>query len=401
MENIKDILKSIEKARKSKFYSEKLKDYQITSIEDFKKIPLTTKDELRNSKPYELLSVGIEEIYEYHESFGTTGQPVTSWYTEKDMITSGTQINESPINFNKNDVVIMRFPYAISVPAHIFSVAMHQKGATIVPVSKASAITPYPRVINLLKKLDATIIACNPYEALLLSDVCKKMGYDPKADFPMLRAICVAGEMLTVSNKKRIEEIWGVEVYNFYGSTETANIATSCEYGKLHVSDDYYLEVLDETTKEEVNEGERGILCVTQLNNEAFPLIRYDIQDIVEIHESSCTCGRSNKIMIHHGRLDDIIKVNDDYCTMYEFQQILLSSNEIPIDSYFRINITSEEVIIYVEADKDTLLMEKSVELELPFPYKVIFVKKNSLENIDMLLKITESKKANYFINNI
>ncbi|MGL5085471.1 MAG: phenylacetate--CoA ligase family protein, partial [Clostridium sp.] len=334
-----DILKSIEKAKKSKFYTEKLKGYEIKSMKEFKKIPLTTKDELRNAKPYDLLSVDIKEVYEYHESFGTTGQPVTSWYTEKDMTTSGIQINESAINFNEKDIVIMRFPYAISVPAHIFSVAMHQKRATIVPVSKASAITPYPRVINLLKKLDATIIACNPYEALLLSDVCKKMGYDPKNDFKMLRAICVAGEMLTPSNKKRIEEVWGVEVYNFYGSTETANIATSCEYGNLHVSDDYYLEVLDEKTKEEVKEGERGMLCVTQLNNEACPLIRYDIQDIVEIHESNCKCGRKNKIMIHHGRLDDIIKVKDNYCTMYEFQQIILGNKEIPVDSYFRIKV--------------------------------------------------------------
>ncbi|MGL5354733.1 MAG: hypothetical protein ACRDA5_15680 [Clostridium sp.] len=72
MENIKDILKSIEKAKNSKFYNEKLKGYQITSIEDFRKIPLTTKEELRNSKPYELLSVDIEDVYEYHESFGTT-----------------------------------------------------------------------------------------------------------------------------------------------------------------------------------------------------------------------------------------------------------------------------------------------------------------------------------------
>ncbi|MGL5354732.1 MAG: phenylacetate--CoA ligase family protein [Clostridium sp.] len=314
------------------------------------------------------------------------------------MITSGIQINESPINFNKKDIVIMRFPYAISVPAHIFSVAIHQKGAAIVPVSKASAITPYPRVINLLKKLDGTIIACNPNEAFLLSDVCKKMGYDPKSDFQSLRALCVAGEMLTASQKKRLEKVWGVEVFNFYGSTETGNIATSCEYGNLHISDDYYLEVLDEKTKEQVKPGKRGMLCVTQLNNEALPLIRYDIRDIVEIHESNCSCGRKNKIMIHHGRLDDIIKVNDDYCTMYEFQEILLASKEIPIDSYFRIKVTNEEVLIYVEIGEESLLGERNIELKLPFSYKVIFVEKNSLENIDRLLEITESKKANYFI---
>lgn len=398
MDNINNLLNSIGKAKKSKFYNEKLKEYKINSIEDFRKIPLTKKEELRNSKPYDLLSVDIEDVYEYHESFGTSGQPVTSWYTEKDMITSGIQINESPINFNKKDLVIMRFPYAISVPAHIFSVAIHQKGAAIVPVSRASAITPYPRVVNLLKKLDATIIACNPYEAFLLSDVCKKMGYDPKKDFPMLRAICVAGEMLTPNHKKRIEKVWGVEVYNFYGSTETGNIATSCEYGNLHVSNDYYLEVLDKETGEEVKSGEKGILCITQLNNEALPLIRYDLQDIVEIHESNCKCGRSNKIMIHHGRLADIIKVNDDYCTMYEFQEILLANKEIPIDSYFRIKVTDEEVLIYIEQDEEALLMERSIKLNLPFPYKVIFVNKNSLENIDRLLEITEAKKANYFI---
>ncbi|MBC7190472.1 phenylacetate--CoA ligase, partial [Candidatus Aerophobetes bacterium] len=72
------------------FYQKKfdevgLKPHHIKTLDDLKKIPFTTKDELREGYPFGLFCAPLEEIVEFHISSGTTGKPVVDGYTRKDI----------------------------------------------------------------------------------------------------------------------------------------------------------------------------------------------------------------------------------------------------------------------------------------------------------------------------
>lgn len=94
----------------------------------------------------------MDKIQEYHESFGTTGCPVPVWYSRKDMEVATTQLYNEDLAIREDDIVLMRFPYAISVPAHTFSKMFINSGAAIIPVSRGSSITPYPRALEIMKR---------------------------------------------------------------------------------------------------------------------------------------------------------------------------------------------------------------------------------------------------------
>lgn len=374
--------------RKFDFYKRKSNKDTITGIDELKDFPVVNKDDLRALRPYELLNVDIKEIVEYHESFGTTGEPVSMWFTKSDFDSYVNQINESAVNFNENDIALIRFPYAISVPAHIFTSAIKQRGGCIIPASRGTLVTPYTRVIKLMKKLNVTILACNPHEAFLLAKVSNLMGINPKKDFKQLRAICVAGEMLSNERKKRLEKVWNVEIYNFYGTTETGNMATSCKNGNLHCSDkDFIFEVLDPVTREKVNNGEKGILHITTLKKEASPLVRYNLDDVVEIKYQKCKCGLHTPTLIHYGRYSDRVEINGRVYFYRELEEELLSHKEI--GNEWKIRIEKNEVVFIVEyEDLENKKRIENVKLNLDISYRIEIVEKGSIINLDELVKV-------------
>jgi phenylacetate-CoA ligase len=389
--------KSIQIAKRCSYYNNKINVNAIKNLADIKMLPISTKEELRSLACFDALTTTISELYQYHESFGTTGTPVSTWLTKNDFQNYVSQINESPVNFQKDDIALIRFPYAISVPAHIFSEAIQQRGGCIIPASRASAISPYPRVINLMKKLKVTILCSNPFEAFMLAEIATKMGYSPTEDFS-LRAICVAGEMLSDARRKRLESVWGVPVYNFYGATETGNLATACSYGNLHCSVKHFLfENLHLTTKEPVEDGVKGLMHITTLMKEAFPMIRYDTGDIVEIKESKCLCGNKAPILIHHGRITDCIDVNGTIKTFKELQEAFLDTPPDIIGDNWKIVYKKDHVLFKFESsntdyNKDDL--KKLVHLDIPFDIEP--VKPGEIMDLKELMNITPIGKPIY-----
>lgn len=383
-------------ASKSDYYEKRLSEFVNRNCK-IEELPITLKEQLREADTFSMISKDVKKLYDYHESFGTTGQPVSTWFTEKDFDAYVNQINESDVNFNETDRVMIRFPYAISVPAHTFTKAVHLKGGCIIPASRASLVSPATRIINLLLKLKVTVLTCNVLEAFELSLVAKKMGLNTKEDFPNLRAICVAGEMLSNQRKIRLELLWNTKVYNFYGTTEVGNLATSCEEGHLHCSKDFIFEVLDENTNKQVKENEQGILHITTLNKEAFPLLRYNLGDIVQIVKSKCMCGKKSDILIHHGRHGDILEYGGIRVTMRDFQDALLKLPTKIISNEWKIKKEKEGIIIYVE-NRNYKDMDEKLHINIDIPHRIVFVDEGALCDIDKLLEVNKVTKPMYFI---
>lgn len=302
---LRDLLSRIEH---SPLYRHKLSGIDMArfGLSELRALPLTTKDELRRAGPYGNLAVPVQEAAQYHESFGTTGEPSASWFAREDLETGGRQLKECGVNLSADDLVLVRFPYAMSLPAFLMQQACLQTGAGVVPASGRTVVTPYPRVLDLMQRLGVTVLAGLPREMELLAEAARLLGRQPTWDYPSLRAICVAGELTSDARRRHIETLWGVPVFNMYGSTETANIAVMCEHGTMHVSErDFVVEALKENGKEPVAEGARGYAAITTLSHRATPLLRYFNEDIVSLSSCACPCGRSGAELVHYGRAKD------------------------------------------------------------------------------------------------
>lgn len=381
---------------KCEFYKNKFDKIDLEKV-SFNEIPITTKEELRDTDAYSLLAEPIEKIAQYHETTGTTGKPVSSWRSYEDLSIYANQINESYVDFNSKDILFNRFPYSMSLPAHTISKAVLDKGGCIIAASRATSIMPYTRAIKMIHDLRVTVVACNVMEAFLLAEVAKKMGLNPLEDFSSLRALCVAGEMLTPNRMKRLKKVWGVEVFDFFGMTETGNIATNCECGNLHISKDFYCEILDDNIKT-INGKKLGNLYVSAINKKATPVIRYDVGDVAMIEKSNCKCGRKADILVHHGRKKDIVEINGKKNTFREILEAMLEDNN-GIGNFWKFFVNDGILEIYVESSNNTNL--KDIKLNIEVPYKIIRVQPGQLYPIEALLESSTFSKPNYFLTKV
>lgn len=136
-----------------------------------------------------------------------------------------------------------------------------------------------------------------------------------------------------MSDKRRehIEKLWGVPVFNMYGSTETANIATMCDCGTMHiVEEDFFVEVLHEDGLGSVSQGERGFAAITTLSHQGSPLLRYFNEDIISVEPSLCACGRTGGKLVHYGRSKDRIRFGDTVLDGMDIQEAVYSLSPAP-----------------------------------------------------------------------
>jgi phenylacetate-CoA ligase len=355
---------SLAQAARSAFYGPRLAGARIESLDDLAALPLTTKDDVRAASPFGLLAVPREELYQYHESFGTTGSPTSSWLTQGDFASYAAQINQSAVEFRPGDLVLVRFPYAISVPAHIVTEAAHVRGACVVPAGSRTAISPYPRVIDLMRRLEATVLGAMPMEAIWVAEAARRRGGDPRRDFPTLRAIATAGELLTDARRRRIEAIWGVPVFNMYGCTEGGNIASDCSAGRLHLAWDHFvLEVLDERSWQPVTAGELGIGVLTTLTRQAMPLVRFVLGDYLRlIPDHGCPCGRTAPVVEHWGRDLNRFECGGRAWFVCDLEQRLLAAPVEAIGDLWLIEVEKEQVRFRAESVRPDATLYRRLE---------------------------------------
>lgn len=394
---LKLLNEELEQCRKSPFYNKRLPDKPLSSISEIKKLPFTTKEDIRNNSPFGLLSVPVKELFQYHETFGTTGIPASTWLTREDFIDFVNRINEGEIDFTQEDIVLIRFPYAISSVAHFMHAAVQAKGACVIPASSRNTISPFTRVVSLLKKLNVTVLASLPLQAILLAETAQMLGLNPRNDFPDLRAIYNGGEALPPGKRKLIEELWNVPVYDNYGMTETGPIAVACKNGKLHPFESrFIIEVLDDDYKSEVGIGNVGNLVLTTLTRKAEPLVRYITGDRVRLVKSKCSCGAEVTIEVH-GRQQDILKIKDRLIDIWDLDDIIYSLGNIsfwvagPVNDKLKI-VAENENLNSNEVQKQFEFLQSKYGISI----EVEYVPPGTLHDTNGLLMVGQVGKPKY-----
>lgn len=309
--------------KKSKFYQRKFKEVglvpeDIQSIQDLKKVPFTTKDELRESQERNPplgshAAVRMAKIIRIHSSSGTTGNPSFIGITQRDQ-KGWTEITERSIytwGIRPKDVIIHAVGLTLFVGGLPVKDALEHLGATFVPIGTGAS----ERVIFTTQLLRANVLHCTPSYAIYFSDYLRKKNIDPK-ELGIRKIICGAEMGGGVpSIRKRIQEDYDCIVTEGMGNSDAAPIifGECLEQAGMHFSGQEHIlcELIDPDTGNvlEMKEMAKGELVYTHLDRECCPLIRFRSRDHVEVWTDRCACGRTSFRVRCFGRTDDMLTV--------------------------------------------------------------------------------------------
>jgi phenylacetate-CoA ligase len=288
----------------------------VRTLEDVRALPLVCKEDLRaaqqDKEPFpfgELLGVSPEEVCTFRQTSGTTGKPVyvaesfESWQWRVEVWCHILWM----AGFRETDRVFIPFGYNVYVAFWEGHFAAEKLGCMVVP---GGALDTVGR-LNKIREVRATGLLNTPTYGMHLAEEAERMGLCAR-DLGVRRMLC-AGEPLPDASRRRLEALWGAEVYDHIGGTEPCAWAAMCgERQGLHVLEPFFLvEILDlETESREVAEGELGTAVVSPLGRHAFPMIRFNTKDVVRKGRCGCGCGRTSlKIEAVAGRSDHLRKV--------------------------------------------------------------------------------------------
>lgn len=293
----------------------------IKTLDDIRKVPKTEKSMLRTAQgiqpfPYgTILSVPIEQVTEYRQTSGTTGQPVyhpETWQDWEWSAESWAYILYAH-GYRDYDRVFIPFGYSIYIAFWAGHYAAEKVGCEVVP---GGVLDTEARILK-MKELRATALMATPTYILGMADVARnKLGLDPAKDLH-IKKITSAGEpgASIPSTRKRMEEAWGAKVYDHAGATEIGHWGYECEAQcGLHINEAFHLvEIEDIDTGASItNLGKSGSMVITTFDRLAHPCIRFDSKDIIKWSPiEKCECGRTFRLLEGGiiARADDITKV--------------------------------------------------------------------------------------------
>ena len=282
----------------------------IKSLEDIKRIPPTTKADLRDNYPFGMFAVPRKKIVRLHASSGTTGKPTVVGYTKNDLDIWAENMARLVygVGANEDSIVQICFGYGLFTGALGLHYGLEKVGASVVPSSSGNS----EKQLMLMRDFGTNTLVATPSYALYLSELAKELEF-PMSDYHLKLGL-LGSEGCTVEMRDQIERNWGMFVTDNYGLSEIGGPGMSgeCEHRcGLHINEDSFLcEIVDPETLEQKGEGDSGELLVTTLTKEGMPLLRYRTKDITRINYEPCKCGRTLARMDKTtGRTDDMIKI--------------------------------------------------------------------------------------------
>ncbi len=350
------------------FYGKKLKEAGIdgvSSIEDFKQLPFSQKEDLRDAYPLGLMTVPEEEIVRIHSSSGTTGTPVIIPYTAKDVDDWGEMFKRcfEYAGITNRDRIHITPGYGLWTAGIGFQNGCEKLGAMAIPIGPGNT----EKQLQMMMDMKSTVLCATSSYALLLAEEIEKRGI---ADKIHLKKGVIGSERWGEKMRKRIQNELGIELYDIYGLTEIygPGIGINCKYDTgMHIWDDYlYLEIIDPKTGKNLPDGEWGEIVITTLVKEGAPLIRYRTHDISRILPGECPCkSKHPRIDVVAGRSDDMMKIKGVNVFPKQIEEVLAMFPEL--SSEYQIHISHldgrDTMRIYVETNGTVDFQEMSKKI--------------------------------------
>lgn len=347
-----------------------IKPEDIKELSDIAKLPFTTKQDLRDYYPYDLLAVPKKDIVRIQASSGTTGKQIVAGYTRNDldMWSNGFARQLTAAGGDEKSIVQVSYGYGLFTGGLGAHQGAEKVGAMVIPTSSGNT----ERQIRFMCDLGTTHLCCTPSYAMYLGETVKEMGVKNQLK---LKAGIFGAEPWTEEMRHQIEETLGLVAHDVYGLTEIMGPGVSYECSQqagMHICEDMFIaEIIDPDTGEVLPEGSFGELVFTTITKEGQPLIRYRTRDLCTLDYSPCKCGRTHvRMRKPAGRTDDMLIIRGVNVFPSQIEEVLLK-NSIEVSPNYQ---------IIVDRVNNTDTLDINVELSPQFKGNVEDEKK-SLEN--------------------
>jgi phenylacetate-CoA ligase len=340
------------------FYRKKFEENGITpndiqSLDDLKRIPFTTKEDLRDNYPFGMFAVPMNNVVRIHASTGTTGKPTVVGYTARDINTWAELMARSLAagGATREDIIHNAYGYGLFTGGLGIHYGAEKLGASVIPVSGGNT----KRQIVIMKDFGPTILTATPSYALHLGEVADEMGISFR-DFKFKFGIFGA-EPWSEKMREEIEKKLNLTAVDIYGLSEVIGpgVSIECYEAKngLHIFEDHFIpEIINPETGEALPYGETGELVFTTITKEAFPVIRYRTRDITSLNPEPCICGRThvrmNKVS---GRTDDMLIIRGVNVFPSQIESVLMEMDDV--EPYYQLVVDREGKL-----DKLTVMVE-------------------------------------------
>ncbi|HLB46967.1 MAG TPA: phenylacetate--CoA ligase [Anaerolineales bacterium] len=307
----------------------------VRSLDDIRRFPFITKEDLRHGYPFGLTCAPQTDYVRMHMSSGTTGTPIICPHTEGDVKQWAEIMARCLVaaGLTRTDVIQITPSFGLFNGGFGFHYGASAIGAMIVPIGAGRT----PLQLQFMRDLGSTAIAAIASYPLRLIEVAEKEGFDFRRD-SKLRVGIFGSEIWSDEMRRRIDERMGIESFDIIGMTESGGVGMGIDcagHDGIHVWDDHYLiEIVNLETGEPAPDGEWGEMVVTTLTREALPLIRFRTHDITRvISREPCRCGRTSlKVARLSCRTDDMVKVKGINFYPKQVESALLKHPEVGND---------------------------------------------------------------------
>ncbi len=281
------------------FRTNKIDPSTIREHEDLRNLPIICSKTVRERQPpeakeFEFKCIDWPKVYTIHETSGTSGTPKSFFLTWEDWNRYAEKYARSFVsqNFESGDRVVVCASYGMNVGANTMTLAAQKIGMTIIPIGSCT----FP--VNIITKYHPTGIVGSVFKLLRLARRMEVEGLNPQES--SIKRLIAGGESFADESRIFLEEVWGVPVYNTYGSTEGTMCGECYEKAGLHVPEDLvHLDIYDPSFNNFVEDGECGRIVLTTLlplgGTTGTLLLNYDTEDTsVVMSRDQCLCGRTH-----------------------------------------------------------------------------------------------------------
>ena len=368
---LRRLRKTIGIAANSPYYKQVFQKHGITadsirSIEDIRKIPFTTKADMRANYPFGLVAGNMhEDGVRIHSSSGTTGTPTVIVHSRHDLESWANLVARClyAVGIRKTDVFQNSSGYGMFTGGLGFQYGAERLGALTVPAAAGNS----KRQIKFITDFRATALHAIPSYAIRLAEVFQEEGIDPAST--TLKTLVIGAEPHTNEQRRKIERILGVKAYNSFGMTEMngPGVAFECtEQNGMHLWEDCYLvEIINPETGEPVPDGEIGELVLTTLDREMMPLIRYRTRDLTRILPDTCPLRTyASAHRPHQGPQRRYVYNQGCQHLPMQVEKVLVQFPELGSNYLITLETISNQDEMIVEVELSDLSTDNYIELE-------------------------------------
>ena len=212
----------------------------LKELSDLAKFPYTTKEDLRQSYPFGMFAVPMDQVSRIHASSGTTGRPTVVGYTKGDLDRWGTLVARSlrASGVKSNYKVHNAYGYGLFTGGLGAHFGAEKLGCTVIPMSGGQT----ERQIQLIQDFEPDTILATPTYLLTIADAMKRAGIDPRST--SLKNAVLGAEPWTEEMRHELEQMMDIDACDIYGLSEVMGpgVAGECVETKdgAHIWEDHF-----------------------------------------------------------------------------------------------------------------------------------------------------------------